>query len=152
MRPHTFRFLSGGVTPSNTAEVRFRFIDSTAIAVEDWTVTGPDDLDLAGSGYPGLSAGDLPRGGVSGPTTVLLALSSGQVSVGEDPQSLPSRGNDISMASDGPRVLVVVSQAIRDAGISYKADGTYSHPSGLWPIIPAELDTGYIDQGLAVRE
>lgn len=58
----------------------------------------------------------------------------------------------MSMASDGRRVLVVVSQAIRGAGISYKADGTYSHPSGFWPVIPAELDAGYVIQGLAVRE
>jgi hypothetical protein len=56
------------------------------------------------------------------------------------------------MASDEPRVLVVVSQVIRDVGISYKEDGTYSHPSGLQPIIPAELDMGYVVHGLAVRE
>ena len=123
VRPRTFRLLSGGKTPSTAVEVRFRFIDSTATAVEDWTVAGPDDLDLAGSGsgyvlcgYPNLNAGDSPCGGVSSPATVLLALSSGQVSVGDDPQSLPSRGNDISMASDGSRVLVVVSQAIRNEG------------------------------------
>jgi hypothetical protein len=56
------------------------------------------------------------------------------------------------MALDGPRVLMVMSQAVRDAGISYKADGTYSHPSGLRPVIPAELDAGYVIKGLAVRE
>lgn len=50
MRPRTFRFLPGGPTPSKTAEVRLRFIDSAATTVEDWIVTGADGLDLAGSG------------------------------------------------------------------------------------------------------
>ena len=50
MRPHTFRFLPGGPTPSKATEVRLRFIGSAATTVEDCIVTGPDDLDLAGSG------------------------------------------------------------------------------------------------------
>jgi len=60
-----------------------------------------------------MSARDLPRGGVvSCPTRVLLTLSSGPISVSGDgdPQSPPSRGNDISMPSDEPRTLVVVSK------------------------------------------
>ena len=44
---------------------------------------------------PGLSDGNLPCGGVSDPTKVLLTLSS--VS-GDDPQLLPSLGNDMSIA------------------------------------------------------
>jgi hypothetical protein len=82
-------------------ELRLRFIELTATSVEHWTVAGADDLDLARSDsvyifvkYPGLSDGDLPCGGVSDPTKVLLTLSS----VSGDPQSSPSRGNDISMA------------------------------------------------------
>jgi hypothetical protein len=50
MRPRTFRFLPGGPTPSKAAEVRLRFKGSAATTVEDSIVTGPDDLDLAGSG------------------------------------------------------------------------------------------------------
>lgn len=45
---------------------------------------------------------------------------------------------------------MVMSQAIRDTGISYKAYGTYSHGLGL--IIPTRLDMGCVIQGLAVRE
>jgi hypothetical protein len=53
MKPRTFRLLPGGATLSKDAEVRLRFIDSAATAVEDWIASGPDDLDLAdsGSGY-----------------------------------------------------------------------------------------------------
>ena len=53
MRPRTFRFLSGGITPSKTT-LRLRcFLESTAIAAEDLTADGPDDLDLAGMGSSG---------------------------------------------------------------------------------------------------
>jgi hypothetical protein len=81
--------------------------------VEERTVAGLDVLNLAGSGS---------RGGVSGPK-VLLALSSGQISVGDDPQSLPSRGNDISMASDEPRVATPV-----DFSLSYQ-------PNLIWDML-----------------
>jgi hypothetical protein len=52
MTPRTFRLLSGGATPSKTTGGRLRFIESTAISVEHWTVTAtdPDDFDLARSG------------------------------------------------------------------------------------------------------
>lgn len=60
-----------------------------------------------------MSAGGLPRGdGVSCSTRVLLTLSSGPTSVSGDPQSSPSRGNDISISSDEPRTLMVVSQGV----------------------------------------
>lgn len=49
MTPHTLRLLSGGATPSNTTELRLRFIESTATSVENWNVAGTDDLDLARS-------------------------------------------------------------------------------------------------------
>ena len=64
-----------------------------------------------------MGAGDSPRGGgVSCPTRVLLTLSSGPMSVSGDPQSPPSRGNDISISSDEPRTLVVVSQGVGTRG------------------------------------
>lgn len=66
---------------------------------------------------PRMSAGGSPRGdGVSCSTRVLLTLSSGPISVSGDPQSPPSRGNDISMPSDEPRTLVVVSQGVEKRG------------------------------------
>jgi hypothetical protein len=50
MTPRTLRLLSGGATPSNTTEIRLRFIESTTTSVENWTVAGgTDDLDLARS-------------------------------------------------------------------------------------------------------
>ena len=78
MTPRTLRLLSGGATPSNTTEVRLRFIESTATLVKHWAVAGTDKPDLAHSDfvllirkYSSLSDGDSPRGGVSNPTKVL---------------------------------------------------------------------------------
>ena len=117
----TFRFRAGGATPEKTMEGRLRFVDSTIPAADGWTFAGADTPDIGGSA-PGyvlvgvLGWSDIPRGGVSCPTKVLLTLSSGPISVSGDPQSSPSRGNDISIAQDGPRALVVVSQDPRMRG------------------------------------
>jgi hypothetical protein len=119
-------------------------MDSVFTTAEDGAVADPGSFTGSVSGYvtrgyPRVSAGNSPRGGVSRPTSVLLTLSSGQMSVSGEPQSPPSRGNDISMASEEPRALVVVSQAVSMDG-SYQANGTYSHSTGFEPIIPTELN------------
>lgn len=45
--PQTFRFRSGGATPSKTTELRLRFVDSIVMAADDWDLADVDNPAFA---------------------------------------------------------------------------------------------------------